>query len=98
MTIQQSYLIDEYRAECPAPRRHQAARRYLGMPAKDALEMLIEVLDRYATQLVEDAPYLYPGVVVRIRPMLGGHQPPAAYRTHGAQQRAVVVLVAQDVA
>lgn len=68
------------------------------MAAKDALEVLIEVLDSQAAQFVEGAPHLHPVIAVRITPMPGRYQPPTAQPTDGPQLGRVVVRVAQDVA
>ncbi len=51
------------------------------MSIEDTFEMLIEVLDCYGTQFVENAAYFYAGIGMWIRAILSCHEK-TIYTTH----------------
>lgn len=67
--MQQRQWVDQDRAESESLRVDQASRGYWRMAVEDALEMLIEVLDRLRAQGVEDAPHFDTRIRVGISPV-----------------------------
>lgn len=65
-TIQQGQLIDEDSSQSKAASSCQTFSGHLGMSAKEALEVLVEVLNRYRAQLVEDTTYLLTSFILRL--------------------------------
>jgi hypothetical protein len=99
MTVQQSQLIHENGTQCKTTGGHQPTSGYLSMPIKDAFEVLVEILDCHRAQFVEDASHFYSIVIVgvRVRPMLGGYQPPPLESAYCPHQWRVVMSVSQHV-
>src|SRR5437764_4780347 len=92
MALEQTQLIDKDGAQGKTLGGHQAARGDLLMPVKDALELLVEVLDGHRARLVQDAADLDPRVSVWIRATRGGDQHAAAPHTQVLQGGIAVVL------
>lgn len=71
VSVEQGQLVDEDRAERPAGGVGEPLRRYACVsvminPDRPSLELLVEVLDGPAPQLVEYSPDLHPVVSVRV--------------------------------
>src|SRR5437762_3689301 len=98
MTIQQRQLINEYSTQSKAAGGNQSTSAYLGVPVKDAFEVLVEVLDCQRTQLVEDAPHFPTRVILGSLASVGSHQTPFLEHAYSSQHRRVVVLITQQVA
>ena len=97
-SIEQHQLIDKDGAKSKSPGIDQPFCGYLTMYVKDALELLVEVLNRNRAQFVKDAAYLHANVSVRIGSWLGSHQIPSSALADLFHIRRIVMLITQNVA
>src|SRR5260370_25548515 len=97
ITVQQCQLIDEHTTQSKAASGNQAFGRHLGVSVEDAFEMLVEVLDREGTQLVENASHLAPCIIALTAASMSSYQPPLSEHTHSPQHRRVIVLISKPI-
>src|SRR3712207_1147725 len=93
---EQGELVDEDGAEGEALGAGQAAGGHRAVGVEDALELAVEVLDGVRAELVEDAADLDASVGVGVAATPGGDQEAAGAGAVVADDRVVVVRVAED--
>lgn len=93
--IQQGQLIDEDSTQSKTTGGYQPFGRHLTIPPKDALEMLIEVLHRYRTQLVEHTPHFFTHIGIGAFTSMRRYQQAPSQHTQSSEHRSVVMLIAQ---
>src|SRR5437660_1311005 len=81
--IQQRQLIDEDSPQGETAGGNKPFGRYLPIPTKDALEVLVEVLHCYRAQFVEDASHILAAAHISFRRLasMRCHQPPPSQHT-----------------
>src|SRR5260370_14576229 len=98
ITVRQCQLIDQHTTQSKAASSNQSFVRDVGVSVEDAFEMLVEVLNREGTQLVEDASHLPTCIIARTAASMSSYQTPFSEHTHSPQHRRVVVLISQQIA
>src|SRR5262245_16451275 len=98
MSVPQRELIDEDRTEPKSAGVGHSLGRYLAVGVEDALELLVQVLDRSRAQFMKDSPNANSSISVWIRPTARRHYVSTSLSTRRADGLIVVVLIAQHVA
>src|SRR4051812_18347963 len=96
VAVPEQELVDEDRAEGEAPGGGETPGRDCAVGVEAGFELLVEVLDRGGTQLMEDAPPLDAVVGVRVAALPGGDEDLTGCAAGGAYVRGIVLVIPED--